>query len=125
VSEHDDFVHEVEELRVTHAWALVHDLSGLLAVASEESPYAREAWDRLQEAQRHGLTKSLRLHDAALIESLAEIAAEYAEEARGLRDGSDYPESWIGMQYHGQYHGATDVAIRLRARAREVRGEEE
>lgn len=47
-------------------------------------------------------------------EADARIAENYSEEALARRDDSDYPESWIGMQYHGMHHGAADVAIRIR-----------
>ena len=69
---------------------------------------------------RRGFRRWLAQHEAAIrrdqILKDAQIAKDYAEEAREYRDNqTDYPESWTSMQWHGMYHGANDVAIRLRA----------
>lgn len=67
-------------------------------------------FNRVQRKQRAAYIQG-RLDQA---EAEARIAENYSEEALARRDDSDYPESWIGMQYHGMHHGAADVAIRIR-----------
>lgn len=64
-------------------------------------------------------------HDAKVraetLREAADIASEYDREALHMRDHeSDYPESRVGMQYHGMHHGAADVVIRLRRRADQI-----
>lgn len=64
-------------------------------------------------------------HDAQVraeaLREAADIASEYDREALHMRDHeSDYPDSRVGMQYHGMHHGAADVAIRLRRRADQI-----
>jgi len=82
------------------------------AAAKEKYPYSRPfteaaAWAT---AQRAAYIQG-RLDQA---EADARIAEGYSEEAMAQRNDSDYPELWIGMQYHGMHHGAADVAIRIR-----------
>ena len=59
--------------------------------------------------------------EAQALEQAAEIAMDYEAEAAARRNDSDYPESHIGQWYGGVARGAEDVALRLRARAVEIR----
>lgn len=84
----------------------------LEAAAAEKYPDAHPYSGRsYAEARERAAYIQGRLDQA---EADARIAESYSEEALAQRNDSDYPESWIGMQYHGMHHGAADVAIRIR-----------
>lgn len=96
------------------------------------STYARDGWlnsEAILRGQRE-FRAWLAARDAETaakaLEEAAQIADAYAGETRTYRDNeTDYPESWFGMQVHGQAHGAQDAAIRIRARAAAIRTQQE
>lgn len=119
ILEQDNFVHEVEELRVVNALSLIEDVSGLLAVASEESLAASQAWIALQDAQWKGLNRSIRDHDAevsrkAASKALGDAASEWLKGA--WADAPRYQDRVKDRLAAAQYFGDW-----LRQRAEELR----
>ena len=122
------------------AWALPEDVADAILSRFDVTPKGQALAGSELAEELEGLADSLDEHvsheevyravlssgvvaqiKAEALREAADIASEYDREALHMRDHeSDYPESRVGMQYHGMHHGAADVAIRLRRKADQI-----
>lgn len=103
--------------------AIVSRLADALEAATARTDREPQPGDGPDYHAEHAswLNRNRAVVEAQALEQAADIAMDYEAEAAARRNDSDYPESHIGQWYGGVARGAEDVALRLRARAVEIR----